>query len=326
MVTATPQGSVKSRIQGVALGQAFDILAHFGEGIRRHRPHLELLRPEEVRDPEAITFALAFDPADDAFTTYPNLRLICSVSVAVHQLLACPSLPAEVPITRVCSDAQGQTMAGFVAWQVLWHHRRFATYLRQQRQHRWQNLVYRPPQEVRVTLLGYGRMGQAVARALRPMGYRVTGVRRGHPDTPTDDGVEVVSGQAGLEAVLPRSDLLVNLLPLTAETHGLLAGSLFAHLPRGAVLIQLGRGEQLVEADLLAALDSGQLAGASLDVFATEPLPPEHPFWSHPGVLVTPHDACRPSPEAVAEHLETSLARLARGSLPAPLVERQRGY
>lgn len=313
-------------VRGVALGETFDILAHFGEGIMRHRPNLELLSPDEVGDPAAIEFALVFDPADDAFTPYPNLRFICSVSVAAHQLVSCPSLPTDVPITRVISEAQEQTMAGFVAWHVLWHHRHFDTYLRQQHEHRWRNLNYRAPSDMQVTILGYGHMGRAVAAALLPMGYRVAGVRRSHHDTSDAIGVEVMRGQAGLDNLLPRTDILINLLPLTPKTQGLLAKPLFERLPKDAVLIHLGRGEQLVEADLLKALDRGHLAGASLDVFASEPLPPEHPFWDHSNVLITPHDACRPTPQAVAEHLEECLRRVEAGEPLEPVVDSQRGY
>lgn len=313
-------------IQGVALSQAFDILAHFGDGIMRHRPNLELLSPSQVNDPAAIEFALVFDPADDAFTPYPNLRLICSVSVAAHQMVNCPSLPPDVPLTRVVSEAQTQTMAGFVAWHVLWHHRQFGTYLRQQQAHHWRNLSYRVPSEMQITILGYGCMGRAAAHALLPLGYRVAGVRRHHQDTPERVGIEIACGQEGLDSVLPRTDILINLLPLTQETRGLLAQPLFERLPYGAVLIQLGRGEQLVETDLLEALDSGRLGGASLDVFATEPLPSGHPFWDHPKLVVTPHDACRPAPAAIAEHLDASLCRGAAGKPPEPIVERDRGY
>ncbi|SDM15779.1 D-isomer specific 2-hydroxyacid dehydrogenase, NAD binding domain [Modicisalibacter muralis] len=179
---------------------------------------------------------------------------------------------------------------------------------------------------MQVTILGYGHMGRAVAQALLPMGYRVTGVRRSHHDTPESASIEVMCGQAGLDSLLPRTDILINLLPLTPQTQGLLARPLFERLAEGAVLIHLGRGEQLIEADLLEALNSGHLAGASLDVFASEPLPPEHPFWDHPGVLVTPHDACRPTPQAVAEHLEECLRRVEAGEPLEPLVDSQRGY
>ena len=217
-------------------------------------------------------------------------------------------------------------MAGFVAWHVLWYHRHFATYLRQQREHRWRNLRYRAASDMQVTILGYGHMGRAVAASLLPMGYRVAGVRRSHHDMPDTSGVEVVCGQAGLDGLLPRTDMLINLLPLTPQTHGLLARPLFERLPQGAVLIHLGRGEQLIEADLLVALNSGHLAGASLDVFASEPLPPEHPFWDHPDILITPHDACRPTPQAIAEHLDESLRRVDAGEPLEPSVDSQSGY
>lgn len=312
--------------KGVVLCQAFDILKHFGAGIMHHRPHLELLSPSQVSDPSAIEFALVFDPADEAFTPYPNLRLICSVSVAAHQLVSCPSLPAGVPITRVVSDAQAQTMAGFVTWHVLWHHRQFGTYLRQQAEHRWHHLSYRPARDVQVTILGYGHLGRAAAQALLPLGYPLAGVRRSHHDRAEPAGVEVLCGEAGLESVLPRTDILVNLLPLTSETHGMLCQALFDRLPEGATLIHLGRGEQLVEADLQAALDSGQLTGASLDVFAHEPLRPGHPFWERQDVVITPHDACRPTPAAVAEHLDESLRRVAVGEPLEPAVDPRRGY
>lgn len=296
----------------VLLSAAFDMHDYFGAVMAEHAPAVTLVGPDTA-EPEAVTLALAWRPPGDGFTRFPALRAVCGIGAGIDNILSCPSLPAGLPVVRVLDPRQGAAMAEYVLFHVLWHHRRFGRFLEQQRQARWQRFVAPPAGEMTVGILGLGRIGGEVAGTLQGLGYQVAGWRR------TD-------GPAGLDAVLARSDILVNLLPLTPETRGILDHRLFRRMKPGASLVQVGRGEHLVEADLLAALDSGRLSGAALDVFPDEPLAASHPFWHHPGIVVTPHVASEASPVEVARTLARTAAELAAGQPPSAAIDRRRGY
>ncbi|WP_232822111.1 glyoxylate/hydroxypyruvate reductase A [Salinicola sp. CR57] len=320
--TSGPRAGMPT-VQGVLLGSA-EIMMTYIAAFEQVAPHIRLSLPDAITDPESVTFALAWDPGAEDFRPYPHLRLVSSIAAGVNGILASPSLPSDVPLMRIAGESQAQMMAGFVTWHVLWHHRRFGDYLRHQRQRHWERLPKRDAADVRVGLLGAGRMGGAVARSLVALDYDVAIHSRSGRNLPA--GVEGFSGEAGLERLSARSDILINLLPLTPQTRGILDAALFARMPRGAALIHVGRGEHLIEDDLFAALASGQLAAASLDVFAIEPLPQDHPFWRHERILVTPHDACDSTPPQVAQEVANALQRLDDGLLPASVVDRTAGY
>ncbi|WP_110693046.1 2-hydroxyacid dehydrogenase [Salinicola halophyticus] len=311
------------KICGVLLGSP-EIMTEYIAAFEQATPQFHLALPQDVADPEAVTFALAWDPGADDFRPYPNLRLVSSIAAGVNGILASASLPGDVPLMRIAGESQSQMMAGFVTWHVLWHHRRFGEYLAHQRQAYWERLPKRDASDVRVGLLGAGKMGGAVARALKALDYDVAIHSRSGRNLPV--GITGFSGDEGLAQLAARSEILINLLPLTPETRGILNAELFTRLPTGAVLIHVGRGEQLIEADLLAALDSGQLSAASLDVFAVEPLPTDHVFWRHDRIVVTPHDACDSTPTQVAHEVAEAMARLDDGQLPASVVDRHAGY
>ncbi|MBE3639617.1 2-hydroxyacid dehydrogenase [Mangrovicoccus algicola] len=294
---------------GVVDNLGFDILAHHGAAFRECAPELELLRPGEVTDPAAVEFVLTFRPPDDCFARYPNLRAAVSPAAGMDGILACPSLPPGLPVLRVEDPDQARQMAGFAVFHVLWHHRRIDLHLEDQRAERWNRPAHgRSPQSRRIGIMGHGNMGRAIAQALAGLGYPVRVLARRPAEAAP--GVEIMLDR---DAFLSGTDILINVLPLTAETRGVIDAALLARLPEGAALIQIGRGEQLVEADLLAALDGGRLAGASLDVFAVEPLPAGHPFWRHPRVLVTPHTASAPESRNVALCVSRGLAALRDG-------------
>ena len=275
-------------------------------------------------DPAKIDMAVSWHPHADAFDHYPNLKAACSIGAGADSILNCPSLRDGIDVVRVVEPAQAEMMSGFVIWHVLWHHRGFASYLAHQRQHLWKRMPARAPKEVPVGVLGYGAIGARVARDIAALGYPVKAWSRSAKPTP--DGITGFHGADGLAAMLAETEILINLLPLTAETSGILNRDLFDRMPRGGYLIQVGRGEHLVEADLLAALDSGHLSGASLDVFVGEPLKPEHPFWSHPGIMLTPHDACDVTRPAVGQTIWATAEAVAAGVRPKDAVDRGRGY
>lgn len=308
---------------GVLLGSRAIMTMLLGP-LQAAAPQLKLCLPEDIEDPKQVTFALAWDPDDQAFEPYPHLKLVSSIAAGVNAILACPSLPHSVPLIRITSELQAQMMAGFVTWHVLWHHRGFGQYLQQQQAHQWTRCHKQAPHDVRVGVMGQGCMGRAVSDILVGLGYDVAVLSR--TGQGVSEGALSLVGDEGLEEITRRSDILVNLLPLTVQTEGILNATLFAQMPQNAVLIHMGRGEQLVEADLLEALDQAHLSGASLDVFMQEPLPSDHPFWGHPRIVVTPHDACEPTPSQVMKQVQQALESVTQGEQPPGLVNHQRGY
>ncbi|WP_417476209.1 NAD(P)-dependent oxidoreductase [Leisingera sp.] len=312
--------------EGVYLCDRLDLPRLFGAEMARHSG-IRLYHPDDVPDPSRICFALAYKPGAGAFSIYPNLKLVQAIAAGVDAILSNDSLPPEVVVARVRDPEQARVMAGFAAWHVVWHHRGMEHYLEAEQQGAWSPIGFerlRPPSQTPVGVLGFGHMGQAIATAVSALGFPVVAASRGKGAGLS--GVERVSGPGAIHEVAARARILINVLPLTEATHGILSADLFSRMPLGSALIHLGRGEHLIEADLLAALDSGQIGGASLDVFNTEPLPKAHPFWRDSRILVTPHDASVIPAESVAASLKQSLGALDMGRRPETAVNPAFGY
>ena len=261
--------------------------------------------------PAEVQAAVVANPPPGSLQGLPHLRLIQSLWAGVDRLLADATLPAGVPIARMVDPAMSAAMAETALWAVLSLQRDFFVYAQQQRQGVWLQHAQRRADDLRVLVLGQGAMGRATVDRLVPLGYRVMGWRR--------DG-------SALAPLLAQADIVINLLPLTPETRGLLDARFFAALPAGAAVVNLARGAHVVDADLLAALDVGHLRHAVLDVFHTEPLPAGHPYWTHPRVAVLPHAAAATDPRSAAVVAAVNL-RAARDGRPiAHLVDRQRSY
>ena len=274
-------------------------------------PNEHLLRDRAAVAVHEIDIALVANPPPGSLRGLPNLRLIQSLWAGVDRLLDDASVPVEVPLARMVDPAMNATMAQTVLWAVTSLQRCFFTYAAQQKAGVWKQHALRRADEVTVVVLGMGQMGQAAAQLLTQHGHRVLGWRR---------------SAGALAPLLAQADVVVNLLPLTAETRGLLNAAAFAQMPRGASLVNLARGAHVVEADLLAALATGQLNHAVLDVFATEPLPPGHPFWSHPAITVLPHVAAPTDPRSAAMIAARNIAALRNNWALQHLVDRKRGY
>jgi glyoxylate/hydroxypyruvate reductase len=305
------------------VSKSLDLRAFLGAELARIAQRIEVVDHGPTGSDADVRIALAWNPPADAFDRYPSLQAVCSIGAGVDGILTCPSLKPGIEVVRVVDPEQAQLMAGFVAWHVIGHQRGFPAYGAQQRERLWRFLGQRNAREVPVGILGFGAIGQRVAAQLSGLGFPVMAwSRTAKPNV----AVKCFHGRKGLSAMLGETEVLVNLLPLTRETRGILDGKLFAAMRRGGYLVQVGRGEHLVEDDLLAALDSGQLAGASLDVFATEPLPDAHPFWRHPSIIVTPHAACDASAAAVATTLIATADALRNGERPPLAIDRERGY
>ncbi|MEK8051726.1 glyoxylate/hydroxypyruvate reductase A [Ideonella sp. DXS22W] len=289
--------------------------------------HRLLTARGEVPD-DHITAAIVANPPPGSLQGLPKLCLIQSLWAGVDRLLADATLPAGVPIARMVDPMMNEAMAETALWAVLALHRGFFTYARHQAAGRWQPHAQRRADEVPVLVLGAGQMGGTVARRLAANGYPVTVWRRQGASATSQalDGLTVRQGTEALHHALAGTQVLVNLLPLTPETRGLIDAALLARLPRGAGLVNLARGAHVVDADLLAALDAGHIGHAVLDVFTTEPLPADHRYWQHPQVTVLPHAAAQTDARTAAAIAAANLAALDQGRPIANEVVRAAGY
>ncbi len=293
------------------------------EALNRHAPELEVRPWPEVGDPAEIDYALVWKPPAGLLKGFPNLKAIFSLGAGIDHLASDPELPRTVPLVRMVERGLTAGMTEYVVMQVLYHHRRMLDYRAQQAAEVWEELPFVAPWQRRVGVMGLGVLGSDAAGKLASLRLDVAGWSRSPKSLP---GVTCFSGAAGFEDFLARTEILVCLLPLTQETRGLLNAELFAKLPKGAALINVGRGEHLEERDLLAALESGQLDSATLDVFRKEPLPPGHPFWSHPRIVMTPHVASITIPDTAAESVVANIRRIEAGEPPENRVDLARGY
>ena len=290
-----------------------------------HLPGLELRWWDDpALRPEQVDYALVWDPEPGRLARLPRLRAIFGSGAGVDAIIADPGLPRHVPIVRCVPPEATQRMGEYVCWAVLSLAKDARRMARAQADRAWD--YFEAPfaaAERRVGIMGLGAMGLRSAQMLRSLGIPVIGWSRTAKHVP---GIETFAGEAGRDAFLARSDVLVCLLPATEQTRGLVAAPLLARLPRGAGLVQVGRGVQQVLPDILAALDSGHLSGAVLDVFEPEPLPADSPAWTHPRVIVTPHVASLPSRRERARYVADCIARLERGEALPNLYDPERGY
>jgi glyoxylate/hydroxypyruvate reductase len=289
----------------------------------RLMPELEVRTWPEIGDPADIDYALVWRPEPGFLASLPNLKLILSLGAGVDHILCDSHLPSGVPIVRLVDPYLTDAMSEYVVLQVLRLHRRDLDYRAQQESGIWLELDQKNAAERTVGILGFGEIGQDAGRKLATLGFSVSGWARRER---TVTGFAAFVGAAGLPRLLAQSEILVCLLPLTTATQGILCARTFALLPRGAALVNAGRGGHLVEEDLIPALDSGQLSAAALDVFREEPLPPGHPFWHHPRILVTPHIAGITNPLTAAPIILDNIRRFEAGRPLLHQVDPARGY
>lgn len=282
-------------------------------------------RDEALAVADTVEVAVVANPPPGSLRGLPRLRLVQSLWAGVDRLLSDPTLPADVPIARMVDPAMNAAMAETALWATLALHRGFFANAVAQRNGRWLQQAQRRADSVQVLVLGLGQMGRAAATRLVQQGYRVHGLNL-HPRDQALPAIECHSGLHALARLLPHCDIVINLLPLTAATQGLLDARLFKQMPRGAGIVNLARGAHVVDADLLAALDSGQVGHAVLDVFNIEPLPAGHAFWQHPHVTVLPHVAAQTDLDSAARVVAMNIEALLAGRPLAHLVQRHRGY
>ena len=286
-----------------------------------------------------IEVAVVANPPPGALVGFPNLKFVQSLWAGVDELLDDKTVPRRLVIARMVDPELATAMAETALWATLSLHRGFFRYAQQQARGQWRQLprCQACAREVRVTVLGMGEMGRAVATTLVSQGYQVRGWRLGvRVDETTDDGgglqhandsrIPVELGRESLMPLLARTDILINLLPLTSQTRGIINREFLFALPPGAALVNLARGGHLVEADLIDALNDDQISHAVLDVFTTEPLPIGHDFWHHPCVTILPHAAALTNPDTAAMVVSRQLRKWQSGQPVAHQVERSRGY
>jgi glyoxylate/hydroxypyruvate reductase A len=286
-------------------------------------PHDEIRVWPDVGNTADVQIAMIHRMPHGFLAGFPNLRLVSAVGAGVDHFTSDPDWPPNVSLVRVTDPTFASGMADYVLLWVLFHQRDMPTLLDAQRRHEWTHMPTRHAQATRVGVLGLGQMGSAVCERLVACGYDVHGWSRNPKDRA---GVACYDGEAGFRDLLTRIDILVNLLPLTVETQGLLDARAFARLKTGAVLISAGRAEHIVETDLLAALASGQLRAATLDTATIEPLPKDHPFWTVSNLFITPHCASTAPMRVVAESFVENIRRFRAGEPLKDPVEVRNGY
>jgi glyoxylate/hydroxypyruvate reductase A len=298
------------------------------DGIKRWDPDIEAVQliddrlPDDL-DPAEIDISVCWRMPHGLHAQLPNLKLIQSMAAGVDHILGDPHRPVEVPVARLVDPWMARSMTHHVVGQILRWHRTLDRFDVCKTEETWPKNVIFDPDATSIGILGMGVLGQAAARALVALGFPVKGWSRSAKSV---EGIEVLNGSDGLDEISRSSKALVCLLPLTPETADILNAELFAKMPSGGFLLNVGRGGHLVEADLLEALESGRLDAASLDVFRTEPLPQGHPFWRHPKIWPTPHIASEINLPTATRAFAETIRRVRAGEAPDGLIDPNKGY
>ena len=286
-------------------------------------PGIDIRVWPEAGKADDIEFALSWHHPPGELKQYRNLKCIASLGAGVDHIMRDPDLPDKVPVTRVVEHSMAQSMSEYVVLGVLNYCRHFSVYQADQAQKQWRPRKPLLAENTHIGIMGLGQLGADAARKLKVLGFKVAGWSRRPKDIA---GVQSFAGKSALADFLSRSHILICLLPLTPATEGILNRQTFKKLPAGAYVINVARGQHLVEKDLIEALDSGHLAGACLDVFDIEPLPQDHPFWSHPKIKVTPHISSITFSRAVAPQIIENYHRTQSGKPLLNVVDVKRGY
>ncbi|WP_332771032.1 2-hydroxyacid dehydrogenase [Phenylobacterium sp.] len=294
----------------------------WAEYFAHHAPDVDFHVWPDHGDLADVAYLVAWQAPPELLAALPNLKVLFSSGAGVDHV-DFAAIPPHIPVVRMVEPGIINGMVEYVTMAVLALHRDLFDYQARQARGAWEPIEVRAASARCVGVMGMGVLGQAVLARLAPFGFRLRGWNRSER---ASEGVEVFAGPEGLAPFLAGADILVCLLPLTDATRGILGAEVFAALPRGAAIINVGRGGHLDQAALLAALESGQLSRAVLDVTDPEPLPADHPFWRHPRILLTPHVASMTQPETAAPVMLENLRRHQRGEPLLGLIDRDRGY
>lgn len=280
--------------------------------------------PHDAYRPEDITYFSGFRPEPGFLKTLPNLKAVFSLGAGVDGFLRDPEFPKHLPLVRFVDPTLMHEMAQYVTMHVLIAHRSQRRFDEAQRQGKWdQAMLARASRDTRIGILGLGDIGAAIATSLLPFDFQLLGWSRSRKQIP---GVKSFAGTSELPQFLAQCDYCVCVLPLTGDTRGIMNAKFFAQLPKGAWVINVARGGHLIEEDLIAALNSGHLGGAVLDVFQTEPLPAESPIWKHPKITLTPHIAGITDPKAALAYVADCVRRCETGKPLDNVIDFSKGY
>jgi len=308
----------------VLLSMKPHLMAAWRDALLALDPSLDIRMFPDTGPAEEIEAAVCWSSHDMAeLRRYPNLKLICSMGAGVDHLLRPPGPPPGVPVARLVDVMLTTQMGEWVLLNALRFHRQDLDYRAQQQARVWNELDAPVTAECHIGILGLGALGSHAAGMLRAVGFPVSGWSRREK---TLDGVTCFAGDDGLQAMVRRTNILVCLLPLTPQTRGIINAGLLSQLPAGAFIINGARGGHVVDADLLKLIDAGHIAGAALDVFEPEPLPAEHPYWTHPKVILTPHAASITIPRSAAPQVVDNIRRARDGAPLLNLVDFSAGY
>lgn len=276
----------------------------------------------EVEKPDEVLMAVTWKHPKESLYAFPHLKLISSMGAGVDHILKDEHLPMHWQIVRIVDEQLTRSMSNYLLAAVLNYHKQMYHYYSLQEEHRW-GYSENPELDLKPGIMGLGELGADIAKKLLNLGFQVSGYSRTRKEL---HGIETYAGEEELDDFLANVNMLICLLPLTESTRDSLNYEFFRRCTRGSYLINVARGEHLVEEDLIRALDEGLLAGATLDVFRQEPLPPEHPFWEHPKVFITPHIASVTNPDAAIPQVAENYARMLRNQPLLNQINRMAGY
>ncbi|KZX37030.1 2-hydroxyacid dehydrogenase [Wohlfahrtiimonas chitiniclastica] len=302
------------------------VLPNFNQWIKNLHaidPTLDLRTKDNPGDLSEITSVLAWKANDEDFKQLPNLKFVQSTGMGIDHILECKSIPEGTIIARIVDHDMKEQMAEYALYGALKACRNMQYYNRDQVNKEWHMRSRILPKDLTIGVLGLGELGSYVANTLKAYGFNVIGWKN---TPPKEKDASIYHGQDQLPEFLSQCNILVCLLPLTPETQHILNRDTFAMLPKGAYLINPARGGHVKEADLLEAIQSGHISGALLDVFDTEPLPKDHPFWDEAAIEITPHVAAMTNPITASEQVAENFRLVREGKLPNNLVDLNRGY
>ncbi len=296
-------------------------LSPWVQAFKEHLPDGEVVTWDEVRDPSKVEVAVVWNHQKDLFKKISNVKLVASLGAGVDHIVHDPLLPSDTPVSKVISPHLSTPMSNYCIGAILHYHKQFDKYARDKVQKRWHQ-EFDPERPVTIGILGLGALGSDLAQKLVTLGFEVHGLSRSKKSLP--DVLTYTEDQ--LDVFLSKVNVLICMLPSTDQTTGIINHSMLSKLPDQSFLINVGRGKQQVDEDILACLDSGKLAGAFLDVFPVEPLPQKSPLWEHPDVFITPHIAVVTKIEAAVPQILENYNRLKRGAKLINLIDRSKGY
>ncbi|MBW3544207.1 MAG: glyoxylate/hydroxypyruvate reductase A [Bacteroidetes bacterium] len=276
----------------------------------------------QVENPDEVLMAVTWKHPYDSLYSFPHLKLISSMGAGVDHILKDKYLPLHWQVVRIVDEQLTSSMSNYLLAAVLNYHKRLYHYHTLKEQHRW-GYSETPEVSLRPGILGMGELGTDIAIKLKNLGFNVSGYSRSHKEV---EGIETYAGEEELPDFLAHVNLLICLLPLTKNTRDFLNYDFFSKCSKGTYLINVARGEHLVEQDLIRALNETLLAGATLDVFRQEPLPEDHPFWDHPKVFITPHIASVTNPDAAIPQVAENYVRMLRQQPLLNQIDRNAGY